>query len=48
MKKFLKKYPSAMLTDVEQKNLQKKSNFNVNYGFNKSGTFNKPKDSKNK
>ena len=48
MKKFLKKYPSAMLTDVEQKNLQKKSNFNVNYGFNKSGIFNKPKDSKNK
>jgi hypothetical protein len=46
-KKLQKKYPSLVLTDLEQKNLMKKSNFNVNIGFNKTGKF-KPKEIKNK
>jgi len=47
VKKLQKKYPSLVLPTSDQKNLLKKSNFNVNYGFNKTGKFD-AKDSKNK
>ena len=46
-KKLQKKYPSLVLPTSDQKNLLKKSNFKVNYGFNKSGKF-EPKEIKNK
>ena len=46
-KKLQKKYPSLVLPTSDQKNLLKKSNFNVNYGFNKTGKFD-AKGSKNK
>ena len=46
-KKLQKKYPSLVLPTSDQKNLLKKSNFKVNYGFNKSGKY-EPKEIKNK
>ena len=46
-KKLRNKYPSLVLPPSDQKNLLKKSNFNVNYGFNKTGKFD-TKGSKNK